>query len=86
MSSSTTAANSCGCSEVRQRPATAGRLAKDSLELERLRHETATGGSYDWLFVLDGSDAEYLLEECFPERRSVRLRDVDRLGAVAESG
>ena len=43
-------------------------------------------GSYDWLFVLDGANAEYLIRECLADRRSVTLRDADRLGAVAESG
>jgi PD-(D/E)XK endonuclease len=42
--------------------------------------------SYDWLFVLDGTNSEYLIKECLAGRRSVTLRDVDRLGAVAESG
>ena len=32
----------------------------------------------------DGS--EYLVRECLAERRSVTLRDADKLGAVAESG
>lgn len=45
-----------------------------------------TEGSYDWLFVLDGENAEYLIKKCFADRRSVTLRDVDILGAVAESG
>jgi hypothetical protein len=43
-------------------------------------------GSYDWLFVLDGANCEYLFKTCFPGRRSVTLRDTDKLGAVAESG
>jgi hypothetical protein len=43
-------------------------------------------GSYDWLYVLDGNGSEYLIKECLAERRSVTLRDVDMLGAVAESG
>jgi hypothetical protein len=43
-------------------------------------------GSYDWLFVLDGSNEEYLIKECLAERRSVTLKDTDKLGAVAESG
>ncbi|CAN5289228.1 hypothetical protein BH20ACT13_BH20ACT13_22110 [soil metagenome] len=43
-------------------------------------------GSYDWLYVLDGGDSEYLMKECLAERRSVTLRDADKLGAVAESG
>ena len=45
-----------------------------------------TEGSYDWLFVLDGSNSEYLIKACLAERRSVTLRDADKLGAVAESG
>lgn len=43
-------------------------------------------GSYDWLFVLDGTNSEYLIKACLAERRSVTLRDTDKLGAVAESG
>jgi hypothetical protein len=43
-------------------------------------------GSYDWLYVLDGGDSEYLMKECLADRRSVTLRDADKLGAVAESG
>jgi hypothetical protein len=42
--------------------------------------------SYDWLYVLDGSDQEYLIRECLAERRSVTLCDLHKLGAVAESG
>jgi hypothetical protein len=42
--------------------------------------------SYDWLFVLDGANSEYLIRKCLAGRRSVTLRDADRLGAVAESG
>ncbi|MDH4344968.1 MAG: group I intron-associated PD-(D/E)XK endonuclease [Thermoleophilia bacterium] len=42
--------------------------------------------SYDWLYVVDGGGAEYLIEECLAGRRSITLRDRDRLGAVAESG
>jgi PD-(D/E)XK endonuclease len=43
-------------------------------------------GSYDWLYVLDGSDCEYLIKECLAGRNSVTLRDAHKLGAVAESG
>jgi hypothetical protein len=43
-------------------------------------------GAYDWLYVLDGGNAEYLIKRCFAGRRSVTLRDADKLGAVAESG
>jgi hypothetical protein len=46
----------------------------------------AAENSYDWLFVLDGSNSEYLIKACLAERRSVTLRDEDKLGAVAESG
>lgn len=45
-----------------------------------------TEGAYDWLFVLDGANSEYLIRACLAGRRSVTLRDVDKLGAVAESG
>lgn len=63
------------------------------VDLRRI-HSNSTGyvvkrtldGSYDWLFVLDGTGGEYLMKTCFAERRSVTLRDADRLGAVAESG
>jgi hypothetical protein len=43
-------------------------------------------GSYDWLYVFDGGNSEYLIKECLAERRSVTLRETDKLGAVAESG
>jgi hypothetical protein len=46
----------------------------------------ATEGSYDWLFVLDGANSEYLIKTCLAGRRSVTLLDADKLGAVAESG
>jgi hypothetical protein len=46
----------------------------------------ATERSYDWLYVLHGGDSEYVIKECLAGRRSVTLRDCDRLGAVAESG
>ena len=46
----------------------------------------ATEGSYDWLFVFDGADSEYLIRTCLAGRRSVTLSDSDKLGAVAESG
>jgi len=39
----------------------------------------STEGSYDWLYVLDGTDAEYAIKECLAERRSVTLRDGDRI-------
>jgi hypothetical protein len=42
--------------------------------------------SYDWLFVLDGTNSEYLIKACLVGRRSVNLRVSDKLGAVAESG
>ena len=45
-----------------------------------------TKGSYDWLYVLDGANDEYLIKACLAERRSVTLKDNDKLGAVAESG
>lgn len=46
----------------------------------------AAADSYDWLFVLDGANAEYLIKDCLVGRRSVNLRPSDKLGAVAESG
>ena len=42
--------------------------------------------SYDWLYVLDGGNSEYLIKICLADRRSITLREVDKLGAVAESG
>lgn len=45
-----------------------------------------TKGSYDWLYVLDGADDQYLIKACLAGRRSVTLKDIDKLGAVAESG
>jgi hypothetical protein len=63
------------------------------VDLRRI-HSNSTGyvvkraleGSYDWLYILDGANAEYLIKECLAGRRSVTLRDTDMLGAVAESG
>lgn len=63
------------------------------VDLRRI-HSNSTGyvvkraleNSYDWLFVVDAHGAEYLIKSCFAGRRSVTLRDVDRFGAVAESG
>lgn len=63
------------------------------VDLRRI-HSNSTGyvvkraaeGSYDWLFVLDGDDSEYLIKACLAGRRSVTLREADRIGAVAESG
>jgi len=46
----------------------------------------AIEGSYDWLYVLDGTDAEYVIKECLAERRSVTLRDADRIRAMEGSG
>ena len=43
-------------------------------------------GAYDWLYVLDGLDREFLMRECLAGRRSVNLQSAHRLGAVAESG
>ena len=34
---------------------------------------------YDWLYVLGVGGDEYLLRECFVGRRSVRMRETDRL-------
>jgi PD-(D/E)XK endonuclease len=45
-----------------------------------------TKDSYDWLFVLDGANSEYLIKACLAGRRSVNLRESDKLGAVAEPG
>ena len=72
------------------------KFANDSrrqVDLRRI-HSNSTGyvvkrtekGAYDWLFVLDGTNAEYLITQCLAGRRSVTLRDADKLGAVAESG
>jgi hypothetical protein len=46
----------------------------------------AIQGSYDWLYVLDGADAEYVIKECLAERRSVTLRDADRIRVMEGSG
>jgi hypothetical protein len=43
-------------------------------------------GSYDWLYVLDECNSEYLIKECLSGRRSVTLSESDEFGAVAESG
>ena len=72
------------------------KFANDSrrqVDLRRI-HSNSTGyvvkrteeEAYDWLFVLDGTNSEYLIKRCFAGRRSVTLRDEDKLGAVAESG
>jgi hypothetical protein len=72
------------------------KFANDSrrqVDLRRI-HSNSTGyvvkrteeGAYDWLYVLDGGNVEYLIKQCLPGRRSVTLRDADKLGAVAESG
>jgi hypothetical protein len=45
-----------------------------------------TEDSYDSLFVLDGTNSEFLIKSCLVGRRSVNLRESDKLGAVAESG
>jgi hypothetical protein len=66
---------------------------RHQVDLRRI-HSNSTGyvvkptveNSYDWLFVLDGSDSEYLIKRCPAGRRSVTLCDADKLGAVAESG
>lgn len=63
------------------------------VDLRRI-HSNSTGyvvkrtreNAYDWLFVLDGNHAEHLIKSCLAGRRSVNLREVDKLGAVAESG
>jgi PD-(D/E)XK endonuclease len=67
--------------------------ARREVDLRRI-HSNSTGyvvkrtqeGAYDWLYVLDGENVEYLIRQCLPGRRSVTLRDADKLGAVAESG
>jgi len=64
-----------------------------AVDLRRI-HSNSTGyvvkriaeGSYDWLYVLDVANVEFLVKACLAGRRSVTLRDVDKLGAVAESG
>lgn len=66
---------------------------RHEVDLRRI-HSNSTGyvvkrtaeGAYDWLFVLDGADVEYLIKACLAGRRSVTLQDTDKLGAVAESG
>ena len=63
------------------------------VDLRRV-HSNSTGyvvkrtraGAYDWLYVLDGADSEYVIRKCLSGRRSVTLRETDKLGAVAESG
>lgn len=42
--------------------------------------------SYDWLYVFDGKEGEFLVRACLAGRRSVNMTEADRLGAVAESG
>ena len=67
--------------------------ARREVDLRRI-HSNSSGyvvkrtrqGAYDWLFVLDGENSEYLVKACLANRRSIALRDADRLGAVAESG
>ena len=67
--------------------------ARRQVDLRRI-HSNSAGyvvkrtqeDAYDWLYVLDGGEAQYLIKNCFAGRRSVTLRDADQLGAVAESG
>jgi PD-(D/E)XK endonuclease len=67
--------------------------ARRQVDLRRI-HSNSSGyvvkraveDSYDWLFILDGESSEYLIKACLAGRRSVNLRDADKLGAVAESG
>jgi hypothetical protein len=67
--------------------------ARRQVDLRRI-HSNSTGYvvkraaecAYDWLYVLGGDNAEYLIKACFAGRRSVTLQDKDKLGAVAESG
>jgi PD-(D/E)XK endonuclease len=67
--------------------------ARRQVDLRRI-HSNSAGyvvkrteeNSYDWLFVVDGTNSEYLIKKCLAGRRSVTLREVDKLGAVAESG
>jgi PD-(D/E)XK endonuclease len=42
--------------------------------------------SYDWLYVLQPSGAEFLIQACHAGRRSLTLQSEHELGAVAESG
>src|SRR5579862_6821785 len=50
------------------------------VDLRRI-HSNSTGyvvkrtaeDAYDWLFALDGSDAEYLIKRCLGGRRSITL-------------
>ena len=41
-------------------------------------------GAYDWLYVLRGDGAEYLIKECLSERRAINLREKDRLPRQAD--
>jgi hypothetical protein len=55
--------------------------ARRQVDLRRI-HSNSSGyvmkrvveGSYDWLYVLDEGNSEYLIKECLAERRSVNLR------------
>lgn len=42
--------------------------------------------AYDWLYVLRGDGAEFLLKTCFVGRNSVTPQPEHLFGAVAESG
>jgi len=35
--------------------------------------------SYDWLYILTGSEKEYLIQECLPDRRSLRPKEEHNL-------
>jgi PD-(D/E)XK endonuclease len=56
------------------------------VDLRRI-HSNSTGyvvkrvavDAYDWLYVLQGSGAEYLIRECLAGRRSVTVRPSDRI-------
>ncbi len=38
-----------------------------------------TTKSYDWLYVLRATGEEYLIRECSPGRRSIRVKDSQRI-------
>jgi hypothetical protein len=65
-------------------------IAGDQVDLRRI-HSNAQGyvvkrsaeNSYDWLYVLKSDGREYLLRECFADRRAVNPRASQLIGKPA---
>lgn len=56
------------------------------VELRRI-HSNSTGyvvkktlkNAYDWLYILDSTDEEYLIKKCLSDRRSIRTQDIYKI-------